>query len=496
MEILHCQSVVKRNPLFATNNATNPAVFRAPLSNGKTSMRLYSIINDNEAKNTAGMFVDEGGSEVVPRLDEAHDTRHVSMADEICLGGSSESNEGGDGMYPSTPSFGVRQVVREIQTLFVPRGWPESVTEDYLRYQLWTFPSHVFGWMSHSLAGSSMLKALGVGSGPVDSVGLSAAIKWVTKDGIGAAGRLFVGGKLGFMFDEDPKRWRMIAEAFTTLGLSLEIATQVSPSNFVILAGGGTVAKALGHGIGRPCFRVIQTHFALANNIGDVSAKEEVWETSAQLVGIAASVALLSGLETLGTPEAVVPAWFAVQAAHVAFRYYSLTVLSFPWPNFKRGSIIASHFITSRDMLDVNQASALEKMFESPTTLPHGTDCIFGSSWSEITRTWTLTNLEAIDVARMYESEKYILVIQEDVIHVILWVDAQGRDIMRAMLQACWIDAHKQSINDTQTLLRSSFESMRETFEYFEQTATNHGWDFERTIVPSQDSRLAMPTVD
>jgi hypothetical protein len=149
MEILHCQSVVKRNPLFATNNATNSAVVRAPLSNGKTSMRLYSIINDNEAKNTAGMFVDEGGSEVVPRLDEAHDTRHVSMADEICLGGSSETNEGGDGMYPSTPSFGVRQVVREIQTLFVPRGWPESVTEDYLRYQLWTFPSHVFGWMSH-----------------------------------------------------------------------------------------------------------------------------------------------------------------------------------------------------------------------------------------------------------------------------------------------------------------------------------------------------------
>ena len=335
-----------------------------------------------------------------------------------------------------------------------------------------------------------------VGSGPADAVGLSAAIKWVTKDGIGAAGRLFVGGKLGFMFDEDPKRWRMIAEAFTTLGLSLEIATQISPSNFVILAGGGTVAKAMGHGIGRPCFRVIQTHFALANNIGDVSAKEEVWETSAQLVGIAASIALLSTLETLGTPEAVVPAWFAVQAAHVAFRYYSLTVLSFPWPNFKKGSIIASHFIANGDMLDVNKASALEKMFESPTTLPNGTECIFGSSWSAITRTWN-SNVEATDIARMYESEKYILVIKDDAIHVVLWVDAQGRDIMRAMLQACWIDTHKQSTtNDVQTLLRSSFESMRETFEYFEQTATNHGWDFERTIVPSQDSRLTMPPLD
>lgn len=27
--------------------------------------------------------------------------------------------------------------------LFLPRGYPESVSEDYLDYQLWAFPSHV-----------------------------------------------------------------------------------------------------------------------------------------------------------------------------------------------------------------------------------------------------------------------------------------------------------------------------------------------------------------
>ena len=32
------------------------------------------------------------------------------------------------------------------------------------------------------------------------------------------------------MFDEDPKRWRMLAETLATLGLSLEIATSFSPS--------------------------------------------------------------------------------------------------------------------------------------------------------------------------------------------------------------------------------------------------------------------------
>ena len=68
----------------------------------------------------------------------------------------------------------------------------------------------------------------------------------------------------------------MVAEAFLTLGLALEIATAFYPKNFVLLAGAGNLSKAAGRGMTNPCFRIIQTHFAVANNIGDVAAKEEV----------------------------------------------------------------------------------------------------------------------------------------------------------------------------------------------------------------------------
>ena len=44
-------------------------------------------------------------------------------------------------------------------------------------------------------------------------------------------------GRGGAVFDEDPKRWRLIAEFFTTTGRALEIATAVFPQNFVLLAG-------------------------------------------------------------------------------------------------------------------------------------------------------------------------------------------------------------------------------------------------------------------
>jgi hypothetical protein len=60
--------------------------------------------------------------------------------------------------------------------------------------------------------------ALPTTPGPVGATAAAAAIKWIVKDGIGAAGRLLVGGRLGLEFDDDPRRWRMAAEALTTLG--------------------------------------------------------------------------------------------------------------------------------------------------------------------------------------------------------------------------------------------------------------------------------------
>ena len=47
--------------------------------------------------------------------------------------------------------------------------------------------------------------------------------------------------------------------------------------NFVLLAGAGNLALAAGKGMGKPCFRIIQTHFSQNRaNVGDIAAKEEV----------------------------------------------------------------------------------------------------------------------------------------------------------------------------------------------------------------------------
>ena len=53
------------------------------------------------------------------------------------------------GQLPGPESSSFADPVAAARSFFLPQGWPHTVTPDYLRYQLFTFPSHVTGWISH-----------------------------------------------------------------------------------------------------------------------------------------------------------------------------------------------------------------------------------------------------------------------------------------------------------------------------------------------------------
>lgn len=260
-------------------------------------------------------------------------------------------------------------ITAALRRLFLPEGYPSSVSSDYLYYQLWTIPVHITGWCGNALVTSSLLRAVGAAptspSSAAGAAALGAALKWLTKDGVGALGRLLVGSRLGREFDDDPRRWRMAAEALTSLGLALEVATALAPSQFLALASAGTFARAVGKGMGNPVFRVVQTHFAAeGDNVGAVAAKEEVWEVSAQMAGFACSVALLQTLQSVASaaeeaqleqggqgPAAgaviVCAAWLVLQSTHVVLRWNALRKLRFRELSHKRAAMLAAEHVAA-----------------------------------------------------------------------------------------------------------------------------------------------------
>eukprot|EP00798_Chlamydomonas_sp_ICE-L_P020131 gene20131-26862_t len=347
-------------------------------------------LSSNPNSNATTGSVTEAGREQVPPPSRTLRIREIRTGGSIRIGHPKGSG-GRDTQH---------DIKQRLGELFLPDGYPSSVSIDYLDYQLWSVPCHITGWLSHSLTTSSLLQAVGISAGPVGTTLTAAAIKWIIKDGIGAAGKFIVGGKLGLEFDDDPRRWRMYAELMTTVGLALEVATLVYPPYFLVLASTGNFAKAVGKGMGKPVFRrvkealsgrsqtrncssypagprviqthfavsdnvgVIQTHFAVANNVGSVAAKEEIWEVAGQLTGYAASVLVLQALESSGSSlYTLVGLWAAIQGVHVALRYKALKQLSFATLNQKRACMLTSAHTSGQPLPGVAELNRVEPIW-------------------------------------------------------------------------------------------------------------------------------------
>ncbi|KAI8463307.1 MAG: vitamin B6 photo-protection and homoeostasis-domain-containing protein [Monoraphidium minutum] len=458
-------------------------------------------------------------------------------------GASSTSLGGGGGAAGATPpgpqappaAWARPRPLAALRALYLPEGFPAAVTPDYLSYQLVSVPTHIAGWLSHSLATSSLLKAVGISAGPAGVVAVSAAIKWIIKDGIGAAGRFLVGGRLGREFDDDPRRWRMTAEAITTLGLALEISTTLYPQHFLLLASSGNFAKALAKGMGKPVFRVIQTHFAAAGNVGAVAAKEEVWEVSAQLAGYAASIALLQALEGTDSWQPVVGAWALVQGVHVALRYAALSQLRFATLNQKRACALAAAHVAAvaaqshggggggafgseaagAELVEgprpaalpgVADVNAAEPMLAPATSVRPRVrlGCTLQQAWGGEPDGAGLAAWLAL-----YEGEDYALAWRGGTAWVAVKQGATPRDLLRAVWQAAWLDAAAGDGGASgatvgpgdAALLRDSLAAAQQRSAGFLASLSAAGWDLSvqpvlqveqaRIVVERQDPRPA-----
>ncbi|KAK9835635.1 hypothetical protein WJX74_004798 [Apatococcus lobatus] len=372
-----------------------------------------------------------------------------------------------------------------LPALFLPRGFPESVSEDYLDYQLWAFPSHVLGWLSISLVTSSLLKAVGLGGSATGAAAAGAAIKWITKDGAGSIGRLVVGGRLRGVFDEDPKRWRMIAEGFATTGLALQIATELVPGQFVLLAGLGNLTKAVGKGMSKPCFRIIQTHFARQNNVGSVAATEEVWEVAAQLLGLALSIGVLKGIEATHVPQNVLWIWALAQAGHVTLRFKSLSSLQLTVVNQKRACLLIRAHLKGRPLPGRQECNAAEPLLQNPATFQPAVR--LGCSVQEAFQ--GLPSHALAEHLELYEQEQYVLVWQQGSGRLVLRKGSQPQDEIRALWQAGWLWTQRVD-SATPDQLRRSLTALRQSFANFAQQAEASGWDINSACICSGEPRL------
>ncbi|GAV80637.1 DUF647 domain-containing protein [Cephalotus follicularis] len=152
--------------------------------------------------------------------------------------------------------------------------FPKQVNENYMEYVKWKFLHRVFSSSLQVLATQAMFRAIGIGYSR--SLPSAAALNWVLKDGLGRLSRCIYTASLASAFDTNLKRVRFTTSVMFSLSIGVELLTPAFPQYFLLLASLANIAKQISLACYLATGSAVHRSFAIADNLGEVSAKAQI----------------------------------------------------------------------------------------------------------------------------------------------------------------------------------------------------------------------------
>ncbi|ESO05798.1 hypothetical protein HELRODRAFT_77440 [Helobdella robusta] len=178
-----------------------------------------------------------------------------------------------------------------LQSIFMPQGYPESVSGDYLEYQIWDTIQAFCSSITATLATQSILKGVGVGDSSATIA--AATLTWLLKDGTSMVGRIMFAWFRGSVLDCDCKRWRFFADILNDVAIFLDIIAQHFVHIFTLIVCISGILKSVVGVAGGSTRSAIMEHQARRNNMADLSAKDGSQETLVNLAGLMFSILII-----------------------------------------------------------------------------------------------------------------------------------------------------------------------------------------------------------
>ncbi|XP_060112605.1 RUS family member 1 [Heteronotia binoei] len=193
---------------------------------------------------------------------------------------------------PDRPEDQAYRSLRDVfMSVFLPQGYPESVSPDYLAYQIWDTVQAFASSITGTLATQAVLK--GVGVGDETSTVAAATVTWILKDGTGMLGRILFAWSKGNKLDCDAKQWRLFADILNDVAILMEILAPAFPACFTLIVCISGFFKCIVGVAGGATRAALTMHQARRDNMADVSAKDGSQETLVNLAGLLCSLFLI-----------------------------------------------------------------------------------------------------------------------------------------------------------------------------------------------------------
>lgn len=405
-----------------------------------------------------------------------------------------------------------------LETAFLPHGYPDSVSGDYLQYQLWDSIQAFASSINGSIATHAVLKGIGVGDESTSV--LAATLTWIVKDGMSMVGRILFAWSRGTQLDSECKKWRLFADILNDTAMFLEIITTFFKGHFEIILYVSSLFKSIVGVAGGATRAALTEHQARQNNMADVSAKDGSQETMVNLAALICSLVILPHVT-----QNYVLMWLIfvlMTAVHLFANYCAVKSVVMETFNAERFRIVMEHYLqTNRgQILSISEANQKENVFLLPLNR-QTTEVRLGVSLDDTLREKSYADF--MELLNSYQDELYILTVsfsKTAVINVSFHEQSTVRTQFKAMFQASLIfhlvscsgpkqlkspvwqlyEIWKKSSQDTELhevkLEVFSKKFANEYFDSFMEQIRNHGWAMDSVLFDVDNWRATWKSPD
>ncbi|KAL7624122.1 hypothetical protein AAE478_005679 [Parahypoxylon ruwenzoriense] len=287
------------------------------------------------------------------------------------------------------PKKNIRSYVKLLIDIFLPAGYPNSVTPDYKPYQIYDSLQAFSSTIAGLLSSRAVLQGFGVGDSA--STATAAVLLTVLQDSVGRGATIAFAHFCGRSIEPECKFYRFFADIVNDSALFLDLLSPALPRYPKVLALCATgVLRALCGASGGAAKASLSAHFAKNGNLAELNAKDGSQETVISLMGMLAGTVLVHFVHG----KLAVWAWmFALVTIHLWTNYQAVRSVQMRTLNAQRLHIALTELVVKDVVLRPEQVAARESIltWDSPrisfaTEPPRGGEI----SSLELTRTKNL----------------------------------------------------------------------------------------------------------
>ncbi|RWS27359.1 RUS1 family protein C16orf58-like protein [Leptotrombidium deliense] len=383
-------------------------------------------------------------------------------------------------------------------SVFLPEGYPESVSDDYLEYQIWDSLQAFSSSITNTLATHAILTGIGVGDS--NATPIAATITWLFKDGTAMLGRILFTFVQGSKLDADCKKWRLFADILNDISIAVDIMIPMFKPWTTSLQCLSSLGRSLVGTAGGATRAALTQHQARRNNLADVSAKDGSQETIVNLVALIFSLTVVPFILT--SNSFIWTSFVFLTLFHIYANYRAVKSVSMEVVNSSRYKILVDNYLKTNYLLPVKQVNSKENVI--PFLTDESDECCVNVGLSFNQHNLSLNEFLALKEAN--DNNNYFLSNRSGEVNISLYENADTVNVLEAVFHAFVLNfcfKQKQStfleLNSiVQTVHSMKAEELicqsriftQKFFSTFITEASLKGWDFSRTLIPVGDWRL------